>query len=349
MADMIGNAATSANSTPLSYEMVTMSPEKDEQKTRQEEEVKIPRFPDIQDWRSAIQQEPGLQITVAKGASPREGEAKTTDLGESGACSSGRKPMRVEQTADEQLEALLRQSDRPKAKTPQTAGMTDQSDGEDVGPMATVPYSSRRQSSRVRSGPEPEPISGPQFFRMDDESSTRPPSLKRSKSPAIESRPGNKTPPPDGDRLLPRTLVKEVNRDKRREDSKQELDKQRQLEKDAKIEALRMQSAATPAKADEGMEARAADTGGVSAEMTANALRGEAGALKAVGNATKALRQKDAELQKERQERTQGHSQLQAEATKAVGKRPKRCTRRMYACNKKTRKRTRSSEVPSAL
>ena len=39
MADMIGNATASANSTPLSYEMVTMSPEKDEQKTRQEREI----------------------------------------------------------------------------------------------------------------------------------------------------------------------------------------------------------------------------------------------------------------------------------------------------------------------
>ena len=108
VADMIGNAATSANSTPLSYEVVTMSPVQDEPKTQQEEEMKIPKLPDIQDWRSALQQEPGSQIIVAKGASPRDGEAKTTDLGESGACPSGCKPVRAEQTADEKLdEALL--------------------------------------------------------------------------------------------------------------------------------------------------------------------------------------------------------------------------------------------------
>ena len=34
MADMIGNAAASAGSTPLSYEMVTMSPVKDAQTTQ---------------------------------------------------------------------------------------------------------------------------------------------------------------------------------------------------------------------------------------------------------------------------------------------------------------------------
>ena len=81
MADMIGNAAASAGSTPLSYEMVTMSPVKEAQTTHPEDTKKIPELPDIQDWRSALQPEPDLQIIVANGASPRDGEARATDLG----------------------------------------------------------------------------------------------------------------------------------------------------------------------------------------------------------------------------------------------------------------------------
>ena len=42
--------------------------------------------------------------------------------------------------------------------------------------------------------------------------------------------------PQDGDRLPPRTPVKDTNRDRRLEENKQELDKQRQMEKNAKIE-----------------------------------------------------------------------------------------------------------------
>ena len=45
MADIIGNAAASAGSTPLSYEMVTMSPEKEAQMTQTEEMKKIPKTP----------------------------------------------------------------------------------------------------------------------------------------------------------------------------------------------------------------------------------------------------------------------------------------------------------------
>ena len=37
MADMIGNTAASADSTPMSYEMVTMSPDKEAKETQAEE------------------------------------------------------------------------------------------------------------------------------------------------------------------------------------------------------------------------------------------------------------------------------------------------------------------------
>ena len=323
MADVIGNAAASAGSTPLSYEMVTMSPVKEAQTPQPEEVKKIPELPNIQDWRSALQPEPDLQITVAKGASPRDGEARSTGLEQSGAGLSGREPVQVEQTADEKLEALLRQRDRPKVQTPQPTGTAGESDGGIIGPFATVPPSSRRQPSRVRPAPGPEPISGPQHFRMDDAASSGPPSPKRSKSP-IECRPSSygpssTRPQQDGDRLPTRTPVKDVNRDKWREDTKQELDKQRQVDKDAKIEALRRQSATAPAKADEGMEEHAAATGGASDGIAATALRREAEALQAVGEATEALRQRDAELQKERQLRTHEQSQLQAEVLQAAG------------------------------
>ena len=172
MADMIGNAAASAGSTPLSYEMVTMSPEKEAQKTQSEDMKVIPKLPDIQDWRSALQPEPDLQTIVAKGTSPRDGEAKTTGLGESGTGLSGCKPVQAEQTPDEKLDALLRQRDRPEVQTPPPTGTVDAEGEEIIGPMATVPPSGRRPNSRVRSAPGPEQISGPRHFPIYDNASS---------------------------------------------------------------------------------------------------------------------------------------------------------------------------------
>ena len=54
MADVIGNVESSSGSTPVSYEVVTMSPVKSDAPTTMLDAKNFPVWPDIQDWRSAI-------------------------------------------------------------------------------------------------------------------------------------------------------------------------------------------------------------------------------------------------------------------------------------------------------
>ena len=69
--------------------------------------------------------------------------------------------------------------------------------------------------------------------------------------------------------MPPRTSVKEVHREKKREGDRQEAEKKRQQDKDAKVETLRKQAAASPARADEEMEECAVSTVGNSGGTTA--------------------------------------------------------------------------------
>ena len=78
--------------------------------------------------------------------------------------------------------------------------------------------------------------------------------------------------------------MKEVaHRDKKREGDRQEAEKKRQLEKDAKMGTLRNQAAATPALADEGMEEWDVNTERVSDGITANSFQSEAGERRPLG------------------------------------------------------------------
>jgi len=96
----------------------------------------------------------------------------------------------------------------------------------------------------------------------------------------------------NGDRLPSRTTVKEANNDKSLESNKQELDKQRQKDKEERLKTLRGKSETPPARADEGMRDSATDTVGDSVGIVATALQREAEALRIAGEATEALRAK---------------------------------------------------------
>ena len=92
--------------------------------------------------------------------------------------------------------------------------------------------------------------------------------------------------------------MKEISRDKKRMGDRQEAEKKRQLDKNAKVETLRNQAAATPVLDGEDMEESAVVTDGVSDGITAGTPQRKAEGATAVGNATEALRQMEAELEK---------------------------------------------------